>query len=172
MKKLFLLSYSLFLIPYFLFSQNIGIGTNTPSAKFEVARNETTLHGKNAAINLINTAFANTWSLRAGGPGTATPIGGFSIADNVAYRFVISGTGNIGIGTTTPQQMLSVQNGMNIDQAEANTGTLMNGLYFGSTSTEGIASKRTAGINQRGLDFYTNDQKRITITHTGLIGIN
>ncbi len=48
------------------------------------------------------------------------------------------------------------------------------GLRFGNTgfqTGEGIASKRTAGGNQFGLDFYTNYLSRLTITNSGNVGI-
>lgn len=88
----------------------VGIGTTTPAARLTVAGAEATTHGKNAAILLHNTSAstANTWNLRAGGNGTATPDGGFSIGDDGAYRFTITNTGRVGIGTTAPAEMLEV----------------------------------------------------------------
>lgn len=78
--------------------------------------------------------------------------------------------GRVGIGTITPQQMLSVFGGLNIDQADANSGFfgVNPGLTFGSNSAAGIASSRAMGSpNQFGLDFYTSGTKRITISSTG-----
>lgn len=80
--------------------------------------------------------------------------------------------GFIGLGTTLPQQNLSVNGGMNIDQANANTGTTTNILSFGSGSGEGIGSKRNSGSNQFGLDFYTNFTNRMAIGSGGNVGIN
>src|SRR4051794_10866572 len=78
-------------------------------------------------------------------------------------------TGNVGIGTSSPQRNLSVSRGMNIDQNNANSGTLTPGFTFGSNSGEGIASKRTTGGNQSGLDFYTLSLPRMSITHGGFV---
>ncbi len=80
---------------------------------------------------------------------------------------------NMGIGTLVPEQNLSVNAGMNVDLASTNNGTLNpgNGLSFGSVSGEGIASKRTSGGNQNGLDFYTGYNNRMCITSTGYMGI-
>lgn len=58
-----------------------------------------------------------------------------------------------------------------IDPTSANAGALLPGLTFGSFSGEGIASKRTAGGNQYGLDFYTYGTNRLSITQTGNVGI-
>jgi hypothetical protein len=89
-----------------------------------------------------------------------------------AVRMSITSDGKVGIGTSSPQQSLSVQAGMSVDQANANAGAVSaNGLTFGSNSGEGIASKRTAGGNQYGLDFYTVYASRMSITNTGNVGI-
>lgn len=84
--------------------------------------------------------------------------------------------GNVGIGTTTPGQNLTVNGGMNVDGAGLNDGTLGQtaagaGLSFGIASGEGIASKRTSNGNLYGLDFYTSFVNRMSITNTGNVGI-
>lgn len=89
-----------------------------------------------------------------------------------APRLTVANNGNVGIGTTVPQQLFSVAGGMNIDQGDNNSGTSGNMLSFGSASGEGIGSKRSSGINQYGLDFYTNNFQRMTITNGGNVGIN
>src|SRR5262249_40763526 len=70
-----------------------------------------------------------------------------------------------------PQQNLSVNGGLNVDQADSNNGTAASGLSFGSASGEAVASKRTNGGNQHGLDFYTNSAARLSISKDGNIGI-
>ena len=75
----------------------VGIGEISPNALLSVKGNETLGDGLAAAITLQNSASTNRWYMRAGGPGTITPNGGFSIADNTNYRLVIGATGNIGI---------------------------------------------------------------------------
>jgi len=77
---------------------------------------------------------------------------------------------------TQPGQV-SVINGLNVDQVGVNNGfldnnlTTGNGLSFGLNSGEGLASKRTAGGNQFGLDFYTGFINRMVIRQTGQVGI-
>ncbi len=85
----------------------VGIGVY-PVAKLQISGSETSTHGLAAAIQLRNTASANSWTLRAGATGTATPVDGFSIGDNTAYRLVINSAGNVGINTPTPAAMLDV----------------------------------------------------------------
>lgn len=92
-----------------LSSGEVGIGTSSPAEKLAVIGAETTLHGKNACISVSNASAVGTgWFLRAGAAGTATPTGGFSIADNAGYRFSIDNAGRVGINTTTPSAILDV----------------------------------------------------------------
>jgi hypothetical protein len=84
---------------------------------------------------------------------------------------VVRASGGVGIGVYAPQQQLSVASGANLDQDNANSGTVANALTFGSASGEGIGSKRNAGVNQFGLDFYTGSANRMAILNTGNLGI-
>jgi hypothetical protein len=99
-----------------------------------------------------------------GGVGAAKPTDGrlFILGD---------GTGNVGVGTAAPQQNLSVNAGINLDQAGANAGTLNPGLTFGSKSTEGISSNRGNSGNKGGLDFYTRSISRMSIANNGNVGV-
>ncbi len=65
-------------------------------------------------------------------------------------------------------------NGVHVDGMGNNNGTIDFGLKFGGalSSGEGIASKRTAGGNQYGLDFYTSSNDRMSIAANGFVGIN
>jgi|GEM_PF-1113335 len=92
---------------------NVGIGETAPNAKLHISGSETTTHGMNSGIQLTNTASTNSWFIRTGATGTATPAGGFSIGDNSSYRFVINSSGNVGVATTAPTAMLSVNGNAN-----------------------------------------------------------
>jgi len=67
--------------------------------------------------------------------------------------------------------------GVAIDQQNYNSGRLNDsttngvGLTFGAISGEGIASQRTSGLNQYGLDFYTGFAHRMSILNNGNVGI-
>ena len=59
---------------------------------------------------------------------------------------------------------------LSLDNGNANTGSVNRAaLTFGAGSGEGIASKRNAGGNQAGLDFYTAAQPRLSIDNVGNI---
>jgi hypothetical protein len=112
-------------------AQNIGIGTNTPSAKLTVAGAETTADGQGAAIRLWNTSSTNSWYLRSGAAGTNTPNGGFSIADNSGYHFNIANGGNIGVGILPTTAKFHVNGEMRLQG--------LNLFEFGA----GVANKET-----------------------------
>src|SRR5262249_37223132 len=86
------------------------------------------------------------------------------------YDMIIDDTGHVGIGTF-PEQRLSVDAAVNIDQGNQNNGTTDFALSFGHASGEAVGSKRTAGGNQFGLDFYTKFANRMSITQNGNVGI-
>lgn len=98
---------------------------------------------------------------------------------NNTVRMVVQSTGNVGIGNTTPSQKLdvtgNVQSSGNViaDAYQTNNGTAAsNGLQLGGpASGEVIGSKRSAGGNQFGLDFYTASLKRLAINSNGYVGI-
>ncbi|MBI4458027.1 hypothetical protein HY633_03635 [Candidatus Uhrbacteria bacterium] len=87
------------------------------------------------------------------------------------------------VGSTQASASIDISGKVNagtslrVDKTDANPGTLLNNgtssaLYFGgSASGEGIASRRTAGANQWGLDMYTNQLNRLSITNGGNVGI-
>jgi hypothetical protein len=89
--------------------------------------------------------------------------------DSITGQLTVSG--NVGIGLTGPQKALSVNAALNVDQANANNGAVNPGITFGSSSGEGLASKRTASGNQFGLDLYTGSAVRLSITNGGNVGI-
>ena len=105
------------------------------------------------SINGINNATASTNV----GIGTTSP----------TYTLDVHGTGNFTTGLVT-------QGGLNIDSNNANNGTLSTGsgiVFGGSGSGEGIASQRTSGTDQYGIDFYTSGQIRMTLANNTYLGI-
>lgn len=82
-------------------------------------------------------------------------------------------SGKLGVGTYTPDEKLTVKGNLKVDYGNENTGDLTKGaIKFGLGNTgEGIASKRSSGENQNGLDFYTSSTPRLSITNNGYVGV-
>jgi hypothetical protein len=164
----------------------VGIGINIPSYRLQVQRASGAslfsdmLHGDGTQWTQYNSNAAPGFSpmigagdhtilYSNGGPETgAMFIGQWS---GSARGIRIDNIGRVGIGTGGPTENLTVANGMLIDQANANTGTIANSLKFGASSGEAIASRRQPGTNQFGLDFYTGNITRMSITNGGNVGI-
>jgi hypothetical protein len=149
--------------------RNIGVGTLTP-------RNPLGIRSQGASQELLSfedPTGATKWHLNQNLKVGAAFTPGLNFAETSVAdaRLFLQPGGNVGIGTAIPQQNLSVAAGLNLDQANVNAGTLMPGLTFGSTSGEGIASRRTGGTNQYGLDFYTGFALRMSIAQNGNIGV-
>ncbi|HEV2393664.1 MAG TPA: hypothetical protein VG146_15030 [Verrucomicrobiae bacterium] len=114
------------------------------------------------AWTFLNGFDANKWELFNGGD----------------IRLAVTTGGLVGVGTTSPQQGLSVNTSLVVDQINQNAGFLNNyntngyGITFGSASGEGIASQRTAGIDLYSLSFYTAFINRMIIMNNGYVGIN
>lgn len=144
-------------------AQNVGIGTTNPTATLEVIRGTSPngtamLRGTTHTSFFNNGAFEDTY-IRAGKDN------GYVILNNIAG-------GKVGIGLSIPQQLLSINGGMNIDQAEQNNGGIDNNvLRFGSNSGEAIGSARQGSNNLYGLDLYTNSLNRMSVTSGGNVGI-
>jgi hypothetical protein len=152
---------------------NVGIGTATP-------RNPLAIRAQGAWEELLSfeDASGNTnWHINQNpqGQGFQRGLNFCETKANANFRLFLQEGGNVGVGTALPRQNLTVNGGLNIDQADANNGSLQSGpwpaLTFGLTSGEGIASNRNPGANQWGLDFYTKFLPRMSITQGGNVGI-
>jgi hypothetical protein len=84
------------------------------------------------------------------GIGTSTPAGILHVATGTINALVVHNTGNVGIGTTTPSQKLTVAGNIGI-QAGANA-------FIGT-------------LDNYALSLRTNNTDRIFITNTGNVGI-
>ena len=83
------------------------------------------------------------------------------------------GAGGTTLMTLDANANLAFNGGLIVDADNNGDGSLGSGIKLGwSGSGEGIASRRIAGVNQNGLDFYTAFTSRLSIANGGNIGIN
>ena len=81
---------------------------------------------------------------------------------------------NVGIGTTTAPELLTVNGTALIDAGNLNNGFFPNGrvLKFGTIGGVGIGSNKNGGPSTFGLELFTNFQRRFVIDSAGNVGIN
>lgn len=153
-------------------SGNFSVRTATPTAPVTVGRVDSSNEG--GQIDLCRASDnASSWAIDVYG-NTSTP--SFRIVDNVAAaaRMVIDGSGNVGIGTSSPQQKLQVYSsaasGGQIQVTNASTGaTSTDGVLFGyDGSNDVIINNQEATA----LKLYTSGSERARITSGGFLGIN
>jgi hypothetical protein len=140
-------------------SGNVGVGTQNPQRRLHVHDSE----------------------IHSGGPS-----GGFSFGNRVANEFIEAQPGDRWVwysqnrvawlwtsGAGAGNRIAVETNGnLTVDAGQANTGTSAPGIAFGGVgSGEAIASKRDAGGNRWGLDFYTSFANRMSIRNNGNVGI-
>jgi hypothetical protein len=145
-------------------SRNIAIGSN--------AGGGITTEDRNTFLGAFSQAAFSVTNATAIGANAQVTQSNTLILGSIAGNNGATADTRVGIGDSAPQKMLSVRDGMNIDQGNTNNGTVaVSTLTFGSVSGEGIGSKRTAGGSQFGLDFYTAATLRMSITNSGLVSI-
>ncbi len=183
---------------------NVGIGTTSPSAKLEILDGGTTatqllkitgdddspyglVIGNNtfsadAATGLsIYTSNAGKAFLDARGTGAT-----MGLAVQGSEKLSITNGGNVGIGTTTPDEKLTVTV-TGVNNATVST-TNLNGIKIEGTTTDGsyenngliittptgesafFAGHKTAS-NNMDLVLGANDTERLRVTGAGLVGI-
>jgi len=85
---------------------SVGIGTTSPGAKLELYM----ASGGSNALRL-NTNFVNGNYIDLNPYISGVSNGGFELSQNGTRRLVISESGNVGIGTTTPSEKLTISGG-------------------------------------------------------------
>lgn len=161
---------------------NIGIGTQAPDAKFQVNGSDTdgliqayvTAGGGNALR--INSNFVNGNYIDLNPYVSGVSNGGFEIKQNGTQRMIISETGNVGIGNTTPSEKLTVAGNIytsgNLSTVDAsgrigfNVADNYGGLpHYGLGRIGGTNPLNLAGYY--GLTFGTSGATRVTIDNGG-----
>ena len=140
-------------------NNRVGLGTGSPASVLDVA-------SSNSGITLTNTGASNKqW--RLGG----SSAGSFVITETgVSDRLTINSSGNVGIGTSSPSNILHVSGTSGTPALFERTGS--NGVFIGLKdgsgnvnyigNTNGVFSIQTPGSS------YSD---KLVVTSTGLVGI-
>ena len=163
-------------------SGNVGIGTSSPSSRFEVANNATNAEVRiSSTQNVYSSLYLNTLSLdraqlRAeaanpgAGSGTGSGILSFWTAGNptMIERMRIDASGNVGIGNTNPLTKLDVYGAQVLDRgvilaidstaqaAGTGAGLVLGGFYSATQTSSGVqikASKTNGTAGDYGFDM-------------------
>jgi hypothetical protein len=167
MKSIFLLWVVLAFIAN-LHAQKVGIGTNNPGSGFELKGN-----GLGAQQRITDALSGNSLVLQGGASGNLK-ITGYNYTNGTAQPLYLSvdgantyinhGGGNVGIGTNTPANKLTVNSvlyGIEHTDGSVRLATFLNssGAWIGT-------------LSNHPLNFYTNDGPQlVTINQSGQVGI-
>jgi hypothetical protein len=137
-------------------SGNVGIGTTNPSSEF---------HLSSAAPVITATATNAGSGLRLNVVGGGDVV--FRIQDNGTERFRLNSSGNVGIGTTSPNGKLDVftgTSGSNADISGMDNGSIIFGNASSSTAAPSIVGKSNNNVGLI-LQSATNDSNTSADMH-------
>lgn len=145
-------------------SGNVGVGTTSPTQKFHVsgAASTYTIVSSSNAGSGAGSYFANQTSTWLIGAGATSGTADFQIVDQTSgtnERVRIDSTGKVGIGTTSPDALLTVSgvgafgDGTASAPSIANTGDLNTGVWFPAADTVGVS---TGGTERARIDSNGN----------------
>ncbi len=152
---------------------SVGIGTPTPSSAAGWSR-FLQVSGTNSALSLKNTS-TNGADFSIGSDVIGTT-GTLSIYGNASNLFNIQSTGNVGIGTTTPNYKLQIHNaaaGSGLQFTDSDSGTTSaDGIFIGM-SGGAVNNGQFANLENAGLEFYTNGTANVDmfLDSSGNLGI-
>lgn len=162
-------------------NDRLGIGTATPSAKLSVVG--TAKIGEGAASNtsklMVNTVSGvaagiqlfqdsnESWIIQ--NPASTTAL---TFANSGTERMRITGTGDVGIGTSSPSVKLEVNGSVRFVDSSAAGPDLLFGNVGGGTSINNVANARTyIGAYETVFTNYDNSSEWMRIDTSGNVGI-
>jgi len=142
---------------------NVGIGTSSPSFRLEVQSTggTTSQFERTDGTYVLQLKGSGTTSTGALGMATNDMV----ILTNGSERMRIDSSGRVGIGTTSPSQLLTVSGGSNPAINVTNTAGPQSNFYC--TTTTGVIGTGT----NHAFEFHTNNTERMRITSGGGVSI-
>lgn len=139
-------------------TSKVGIGTNDPDKKLHVksSANEGIFMEGTGGGHWFNfkSSVSNLWSM-----GAQSGLMGWYNRTDSSYKMVIKDNGNVGMGTTNPQNLLHVYAG-SIDTRAFNESVPTNVLYFNPTNGNSAGDSNTVGTGVVWKTYYQNYTKR------------
>ena len=146
-------------------NNRVGIGTSSPSANLDVASSNATIH----LTDTDDTTYAEirnnggTFTI-ASDEGAAASNSSINFRVDGTQRMVIDSSGNVGIGTSSPEANLEIQSGDNAKLRLQTTSGTDRKLNIGVTdSTNAIINVES----NQALEFHTNNTERMRIDNSG-----
>jgi hypothetical protein len=156
---------------------NVGIGTSSPGANLEIKSSANTelrisdTAGGYGSLTYNESGTVSIFNIAADPANTSTPSTAMTFGVDGSERMRIDSSGNVGIGTNTPQHVLDVLSpNSNTDETVAAFGnkTIQGGL---EVITNGNLEWGFNAKNSRNLVFETNQTEHMRITSSGNVGI-
>ncbi|MDR6369180.1 hypothetical protein J2795_000583 [Chryseobacterium bernardetii] len=139
----------------------VGLGTTTPDTKLTISTPDSSfgLNHTNGTVNLK--------TYIGGGAATVgtTTANDLRLMTNNTQKMTVTSSGNVGIGTTTPNTKLTVSTADNSFGITHTNGTVSLETYIGGGS--GYVGTTTSNT----LNLMTNNSPKMTITPTGNVGV-
>ena len=152
---------------------DIGIGTNSPVEKLHVKDGSVGIEATNPQLQFYQSGSVSGFVQSAGDKLQISNKmnGNLDLLTNDLARLSIINNGHIGVGTVTPQARLHLRHGNlrienSLPQLDFYQGSNISAYFQSSGNNLAIANTMVGGIN-----LITNSQYRLSIIHSGNIGI-
>ena len=152
-----------------LVAGNLGIGTTTPTKKLEILEGVGGRFSFSAANCTSGYEVAQTIDNTGYKLNIGTTVRDYRIAINGSDKFAISTAGNIGIGTTSPTQLLDIEKNYDYQLRLGNTSG--QGYNIGRNGSTGFLTFYGDQSGYNGYTFGGVNGTRMTINGSGNVGI-